>query len=67
MLVTSRRGNYPHSDGGAGARRIFHELRSRVMENFNGQFKAIFDCQGQVPTRGLHSTRRFVLGAVFVY
>ena len=31
-----------------------------------GQFKAIFDCQGQVPTRGLHSPRRFVLGAVFV-
>lgn len=37
------------------------------MENFNGQFKAIFDCQAQVPTRGLPPTSRFVLGAVFVY
>jgi hypothetical protein len=48
-------------------RRIFHERRSRAIENFNGQFKSIFDCRGQVPTRGLLATRRFVLGAVLVY
>jgi hypothetical protein len=28
---------------------------------------AIFDCQGQVPTRGLIATRRHVLAAVLVY
>jgi hypothetical protein len=66
-LVTSRRGRYPHADGGVEVRRVFHALRSKAIENFNGQFKAIFDCGGQVPTRGLVAARRYVLGAVFVY
>jgi hypothetical protein len=66
-LVASRRGPYPHTDGGVEVRRIFHTLRSRAIENFNGQFKGLFDCGGQVPTRGLVATRRYVLGAVFVY
>ncbi len=66
-MVTSRRGRYPHIDGGVEVRRLFHALRSRAIENFNGQFKGIFDCGGQVPTRGLVATRRYVLGAVFVY
>lgn len=67
VLVTARRGKYPHTDDGVGVRRIFHELRSRSMENTGGQFKAIFDCQAQVPTKGLLPTARFVLGAVLVY
>ena len=50
-----------------GVRRIFHELRSRAIENFNGQFKSIFDGGGQVPTKGLANTARFALGAVLVY
>jgi hypothetical protein len=66
-LVTSRRGRYPHRDGGKEVRRVFHELRSRAVENLNGQFKGIFDCSGQVPTRGLVATRRYLLGAVLVY
>jgi DDE family transposase len=66
-LVTSRRGRYPHADGGVEVRRLFHALRSRAIETFHGQFKGIFDCGGQVPTRGLVATRRYVLGAVFVY
>jgi hypothetical protein len=66
-LVTSRRGRYPHAAGGVEVRRIFHALRSRAIENFNGQFKAIFDCGGQAPTRGLVATRRHVLGAVLAY
>ena len=57
-LVATRRGAYPHTDGGVEVRRIFHRLRSRAIENFNGQLKAIFDCSGQVPTRGLVATRR---------
>src|SRR5215212_8946967 len=35
-LVATRRGAYPHADGGVEVRRIFHQLRSRAIENFNG-------------------------------
>ena len=63
-LVASRRGAYPHTDDGVEVRRIFHALRSRAIENFNGQFKAIFDVASAAPTRGLRATRRFVLGVV---
>ena len=67
VLVTTKRGAYPDHDDGVAVRRIFHELRSRAIENFKGHFKAIFDCGGHIPTRGLIATRRFVLGAVLVY
>lgn len=67
LLVTTKRGRYPHQDPGVEVRRIFHQLRSHASENFNAQFKGIFDCLGQVPTRGLIPTRRYVLGAVLVY
>lgn len=67
LLITTKRGKYPHTDDGVEVRRIFHQLRSHAIENFNAQFKAIFNCLGQVPTRGLVSTQRFVLGAVLVY
>ncbi len=69
ILVASGHGGgaYPRTDAGAGVRRVFHELRSRAIENFNGQFKSIFDGQGQVPTKGLTNTARFALGAVLVY
>jgi hypothetical protein len=67
FLVTTKRGRYPHQDDGVEVRRIFHQLRSHSIENFNGQFKAIFDTRGPVPTRGLQATQRHVLGAVLVY
>jgi hypothetical protein len=66
-LVANRRGPYPHQDGGAEVRRILHKERSVAIENFNGQFKAIFDVNGPVPTRGEVATARWVLGAVLVY
>jgi hypothetical protein len=66
-VVATRRGRYPHSDGGVEVRRVFHSLRSRAIENLNEQFKGMFDVHGQVPTKGLSNTRRFALGAVFVY
>src|SRR5262245_9269111 len=66
-VVATQRGPYPHTDGGVEVRRILHELRSRAIENLNEQFKGIFDAHGQVPTKGLVNTRRFALGAVFVY
>jgi hypothetical protein len=67
ILVTPQRGRYPHTDPGVEVRRIFHQLRSRAIENFNGQYKALFDCLGAVPTRGLVPTRLFALGAVLLY
>lgn len=67
LLVTSQYGRYPHTDSGVEVRRIFHKLRSLAIENFNEHFKGIFDGHGQVPTKGLVNTRRFALGAVFVY
>jgi hypothetical protein len=67
ILVTSQYGRYPHRGGGVEVRRIFHKLRSTAIENFNEQFKGIFDAHGQVPTKGLNATRRFALGAILVY
>jgi hypothetical protein len=67
ILVTSQYGSYPHTDDGVEVRRIFHKLRSLAIENFNEQFKGIFDIHGQVPTKGLVNTQRFALAAIFVY
>ena len=66
-MVATRRGPYPHTDDGVEVRRVFHTLRSVAIENFNGQFKGIFDAHGPVPTRGLVRTQRFAFGAVLVY
>lgn len=38
-----------------------------LIENVNGQFKGICDCHGAVPTRDRLATKRFALGAGFVY
>ena len=67
VLVTAQYGRYPHTGDGVEVRRVFHKLRSTAIENFNGQFKGIFDAHGSVPTRGLIRTQRFALGAVFLY
>lgn len=67
LLITSQYGPYPHTDPGVEVRRIFHKLRSLAIENFNEHFKGIFEVHGQVPTKGLANTRRFALGAIFVY
>lgn len=67
ILVTTRRGAYPHTDGGVEVRRVFHKLRSLAMENFNEHFKGIFGIHASVPTKGLRNTQRFALGAILVY
>jgi hypothetical protein len=67
FLVTTRRGPYPHTDGGVEVRRIFHKLRSLAMENLNEHVKGIFGVHGSVPTKGLRNTKRFALGAILVY
>jgi hypothetical protein len=66
-VVATRHGPDPHTDDGVGVRRLLHELRSPAIEHRNEPFKGIFDVHGQVPTKGLVNTRRFALGAVFVY
>ena len=67
VLVTPMGGPYPHTDTGVEVRRILHKTRSVTIENFNEQFKGIFEGHQQVPTRGLVATQRFALGAIFVY
>jgi hypothetical protein len=67
FLVVPQYGPYPHDDDGKEVRRVFHKLRSLAMENFNEQFKSLFDGHGPVPTKGERKTQRFVLGAVLVY
>lgn len=67
MLVATHRGNRRAHDAGREVRRIFHKLRSLSIENFNQHFKGIFGGHAQVPTKGLVATRRFALGAIFVY
>jgi Transposase DDE domain len=67
VLITPTGGPYPHTDAGVEVRRILHKTRSITIENFNEQFKGIFDGHRQVPTRGTVSTQRFALGAIFVY
>lgn len=66
-LIVPKGGSYPYSDAGAEVRRVLHKTRSVTMENFNEHFKSIFDTQQAVPTRGRVATRRFALGAIFVY
>ena len=67
ILVTTQYGPYPHTGDGVEVRRLFHKLRSVAIENFNEQFKGIFDGHSQVPTKGLRNTRRFALGAILLY
>ena len=63
----AQRGPYPHPDDGVEVRRLFHQVYSHTIENFNGPFKSLFNCSRSVPTKGLLATQRFVLGAVLVY
>ncbi len=67
FLVTTKAGPYPHTDDGSSVRRVFHQLRSKAIEPFNGSFKILFQWHGQVPVKGLQQVRLFVLGAVLVY
>lgn len=67
FLITSQAGPYPHKDDGVRVRQIFHKLRSKAIEPFNGLFKNVFECNGQVPVKGLKRVQLIVLGAVIVY
>jgi hypothetical protein len=67
FLITSQAGPYPHKGDGVQVRQIFHKLRSKAIEPFNGLFKNVFEWQGQVPVKGLRRVQLIVLGAVLVY
>lgn len=67
FLVATQAGTKKRTDPGATVRQLFHRLRSKAIEPFNGLFKNVFEWGGQVPVRGLKSTQLFVLGAVFLY
>jgi hypothetical protein len=67
FLIATKRGSYPHADGGAPVRQLFHRLRSKAIEPFNGLFKNLFEWRGQVPVKGLRRTQLIVLGAIVVY
>jgi hypothetical protein len=69
-LVASGHGRYPHpqdANNSKEVRKVFHKLRSITLENFNQQFKGIFDGHRPVPTKGEINTRRWALSAIFVY
>jgi hypothetical protein len=66
-LVATRRGPYPHQDGGVEVRRIFHKLRSQSIEPFNGLFKDFFGWRKNMPVKGLNKSQLFALGAIFLY
>jgi hypothetical protein len=65
-LVATRRGPYPHRDGGVEVRKIFHKLRSQAIEPFNGLFKNVFDWRMKLPVKGLQRSQLLALGAVVV-
>ena len=66
-LVATRRGPYPHTDGGVEVRRVFHQLRSHAIEPFNGLFKNIFEWGSHLPVKGLRRCQLLALGAVLLY
>lgn len=69
-LVASGRGRHPRRDttsNSPAVRALFHKLRSMTVENFNEQFKTLFDAHRSVPTKGLPSTQLWILGAVWLY
>ena len=69
-LVVPGHGVYPHPDDAhhsKAVRRVFHKLRSLTSENFNQQFKGIFDAHRPVPTKGAVNTQRWALSAIFLY
>jgi DDE family transposase len=53
-LVATRRGAYPHRDGGVEVRLIFHKLRSQAIEPFNELFKNVFETRSSALRAGAY-------------
>ncbi|BCM88366.1 hypothetical protein IAD21_00197 [Abditibacteriota bacterium] len=69
-LIASGYGAYPRPESplnSQAVRSFFHKLRSITIENFNQQFKTIFDAHRPVPTKGRNRTQNWALGAILTY
>lgn len=69
-LVASGHGTYPRPDqlnNAKEVRSLFHKLRSVTIENFNQQFKSVFDAHRPVPVKGQIKTSNWALGAILTY
>jgi hypothetical protein len=65
--VATRRGPYPHCDGGVEVRKVFHQLRAPAIEPFNGLFKNVLEWRVKRPVKGWQRSQLLALGAVVVY
>lgn len=66
-LVATRRGAYPHQEGGAAVRTVFHQWRSKSIEPFNGLFKGVFAWRVKRPVKGIQRSQLLALGAIVLY
>ncbi len=69
-LIAPGYGCYPRpeeANNSQEVRSFFHKLRSITIENFNQQFKSLFDAHRTVPTKGWRRTQNWALGAIFTY
>jgi hypothetical protein len=66
-LVATRRGSHPHDAGGVAVRKVFHQLRSKAIEPFNGLFKNVFEWRVKMPVKGVQRSQLLALGAVVIY
>jgi hypothetical protein len=62
-----RRGAYPHQDGGAAVRKVFHQWRSKSIEPFKGLFKRVYEWRVKMPVKGLERSKLLALGAIVIY
>ena len=60
-------GAYPHADGGTAVRKVFHQLRSKSIEPFNGLCKNVFEWRVKMPVKGWQRSQLLALGAVVIY
>jgi len=66
-LIATRRGAYPHQDGGAAVRKGLPQLRSKSIEPFNGLFKGVFEWRVKRPVKGIQRSQLLALGAIVIY
>lgn len=67
LLVATRPGKHPATDGGLEGRRIFHTLRSQAIEPFNNLFKSVFGWHTHRPVKGLRRSQLLARSAIVVY
>ena len=66
-MEATRRGAYPHRDGGVEVRRIFPKLWSQATVPFNGLLKNVFEWRVRMPVKVLQGSQLLTLVGVVVY